>query len=52
MSDVDEPGGETAKHLHEDASDAEESQGLIQSGGHPDVEDPEPERAEHPDRGR
>jgi hypothetical protein len=52
MTDVDEPGGETAKHLHEDAADAEGRQGLVQSGDHPDVEDPEPERAEHPAEGR
>ncbi len=52
MSDVDESGGETAKHLHQDASDAEEQQGLIQSGDHPAVEDPAPERAEHPAEGR
>jgi len=52
MTDVDEPGGETAKHLHEDASDAEESQGLIQAHDHPDAEDPAPERADHPAEGR
>ncbi len=52
MSDVDEPGGETAKHLHEDASDVEDTQGLIQSGSHPDTDDTAPERAEHPAEGR
>ena len=51
MSD-EQKGGETAKHLHEDAADVERQQGLLRTDDHPAVDDPEPERAERPDQGR
>jgi hypothetical protein len=52
MTDEHPSGGETAEHLHQDAADAEREQGLLRDDDHPAVDDPEPERAEHPAEGR